>query len=261
MLRALNTSATGMASQEANINTVANNVANVNTVGFKKGRAEFEDLLYETIEEAGGRSSATSQYNTGLQIGSGSKVSGVRKIHSQGDPMITKNPFDLMINGDGHFGIIMPSNEIRYTRDGSFGPDQNGVLVNKQGFRLFPTITLPPQVTSVNIAQDGTVEAYLQGQVEPQNAGVISVFTFINPAGLYSTGGNLYKATGSSGAPIQMIGGQQNAGIIEQGMLESSNVSIMNEMTDMIKAQRSFEMNSKVMNIADQILQTVNNVR
>lgn len=261
MFRALNISATGMAAQEKNVNTISNNIANINTTGFKAGRAEFEDLLYETIKEAGARSSGDNQYNIGLQVGSGSKVTGVRKDFKQGNPMITNDPFDLMIEGEGFFGVIKSDGSTAFTRDGSFGVDSQGNIVNKRGDRLFPGFTLPPGTKSVNIGNDGNVDAYLEGQTEPQQMGTIPIFTFVNNAGLKSEGGNTLRATASSGEAIQNVAGKSNAGAVQQGALEASNVSTMNEMTNLIKAQRAYEMNSKVMGIADQMLQTTNNIR
>lgn len=261
MIRALHTAATGMASQEANVSTISNNLANVNTTGFKKARTEFDDLLYETVQEAGGRSSADSEYNVGIQVGSGSKVSATRKVHSQGSPQMTNNPYDLMVNGEGFFGIIGTNGEMKFTRDGSFNVDAQGNMVTRGGHRVFPGISVPPNIMSINIAENGTVEAFLRNSPEPINLGQIPVFTFVNPVGMRSEGGNMLAATQASGQPIQGVGGIDNAGIIMQGAIESSNVNVMNEMTDLIKAQRAYEMNSKVMGIADQMLQTVNNVR
>lgn len=261
MLRALNTAATGMAAQEMNVSTISNNIANVNTIGYKKNRTEFDTLLYQTVEEAGGRSDASTQYNVGTQIGSGTKVSAVRKEFSQGSPQITNNPFDLMINGDGFFGIIMPDQEVKYTRDGAFNVDNQGNLVSKNGYKVFPNIVIPTGTVQINISEDGLVEAFAKNQVEPTVVGQIPIFTFVNPVGLKSMGKNLYTITNSSGAPISNIAGQNNAGVIQQGALEASNVSIMNEMTDLIKAQRAYEMNSRVMKVADEMLQTVNNIR
>ncbi len=261
MLRALHTAATGMSAQESNVNTISNNLANVNTTGFKKGRTEFDDLLYETIQESGARSSANTEYNVGTQVGSGAKVSATRKIHTQGSPMLTNNPYDLMVNGEGYFGVVGSSGELKFTRDGSFGVDSQGNLVTKAGNKVFPGIVVPPNVMSINIAENGTVEAFFRNIPEPSNLGQIPVFTFVNPTGLRSEGGNLLGTTNGSGQPIQQIPGTNNSGIVMQGALEASNVSVMNEMTDLIKAQRAYEMNSKVMGVADQMLQTVNNVR
>jgi flagellar basal-body rod protein FlgG len=261
MIKALNTAATGMASQESNVNNISNNIANANTTGFKKSRTEFEDLLYETVQEPGSRSSDSTRYNVGIQVGTGSKVASNKKIHTQGNPMITNNPFDLLIKGEGFFGVLMPNNQVKYARDGSFSVDAQGNLVTKSGNKVFPGITLPPNVVNVNISESGNVEAYFKGRPEPEEVGSIPVFTFINPAGLKSEGGNLLANTLASGEPVQNVPGENSSGSLMQGALESSNVSIMNEMTNLIKAQRAYEMNSKIMGVADQMLQTVNNIR
>ncbi len=261
MIRALHTSATGMAAQESNVNTISNNIANVNTTGFKKARTEFDDLLYETVQEAGAKSSANSEYNVGLQVGSGAKVSANRKIHSQGSPQMTNNPYDLMVNGEGFMGIISPNGELKYTRDGSFNVDAQGNLVTRAGHRVFPGVVVPPNILKISISESGTVEAFTRDAVEPINLGQIPIFTFVNPTGLRSDGGNLMAATSGSGQAIQNIPGENGSGILMQGAIEASNVNVMNEMTDLIKAQRAYEMNSKVMGVADQMLQTVNNIR
>ncbi|MCB9094877.1 MAG: flagellar basal-body rod protein FlgG [Halobacteriovoraceae bacterium] len=261
MIKALNTAATGMESQQKNVDNIANNIANVNTTAFKKNRTEFEDLLYQTYEEAGARSSNNTEYTVGNQVGSGSKVAAVKKDHSQGDPKITNNAYDLMVQGDGFFGVIQPNGSIGYTRDGSFNVDAAGNVVTKNGLRLYPGITVPAGTSHLNVTNDGKVEAFVNGQKDPTEIGQIPVFTFVNPVGLKSIGGNLLAETRGSGNATQNIPGQNSSGIIQQGMLETSNVSVMNEMTDLIKAQRAYEMNSKVMGIADQMLQTVNNIR
>ena len=260
MIRALNTAATGMAAQEQQVNTISNNIANANTTGYKSQRTEFEDLLYETVEEAGGRSSADSQYTVGHQVGSGSKVSATRRIHSMGSPQITNRPYDLMIMGDGFFGL-QAGNETLYTRDGSFTVDSQGVIKTRAGHTLIPGITVPPNTKSLHISPEGKVQAFLTGQSTPVELGEIPVFTFVNPAGLTDKGGNTTAVTPASGEAVQRIAGEENAGTIAQGTLESSNVSVMGEMTNLIKAQRAYEMNSKVMGVADQMLQTVNNIR
>jgi flagellar basal-body rod protein FlgG len=261
MIRALHTSASGMAAQESNVNTISNNIANVNTTGFKKARTEFDDLLYETVQEAGAKSSANTEYNVGHQVGSGAKVSATRKIHSQGSPQMTNNPYDLMVNGEGFMGIVSPNGEMKYTRDGSFNVDAQGTLVTRAGHKVFPGINVPPNVMRLNISEDGLVEAFTRESVEPIQLGSIPVFTFVNPVGLRSDGGNMLAATTGSGQAIQNKPGENGSGILMQGAIESSNVNVMNEMTDLIKAQRAYEMNSKVMGVADQMLQTVNNVR
>jgi flagellar basal-body rod protein FlgG len=261
MIRALHTSATGMAAQESNVNTISNNIANVNTTGFKKARTEFDDLLYETVQEAGAKSSGTTEYNVGHQVGSGAKVSATRKIHTQGAPQMTNNPYDLMVNGEGFLGIIGPNGELKYTRDGSFNVDSQGALVTRAGHKVFPGINVPPNIMRINISEAGDVEAFTSNSIEPLNLGKIPVFTFVNPTGLRSDGGNLLSATSGSGQAIQNTPGENGAGIMMQGAIEASNVNVMNEMTDLIKAQRAYEMNSKVMGVADQMLQTVNNIR
>lgn len=261
MIRALHTAATGMAAQESNVNTISNNIANVNTTGFKKARTEFDDLLYETVQEAGAKSSGNTEYNVGHQVGSGAKVSATRKIHSQGGTQITNNAFDLMVNGEGFFGIVAPNGELKYTRDGSFNVDAQGNLVSRAGHRVFPGVVVPPGVMKVNIAENGQVEAFTRDAVEPIALGQIPVFTFVNSTGLRSEGGNLLAATAGSGQAIQNVPGENGSGVVVQGAIETSNVNVMNEMTDLIKAQRAYEMNSKVMGVADQMLQTVNNIR
>lgn len=261
MVRALNTAATGMSTQEAHVNTISNNIANVNTIGYKKQRAESEDLLYQTITEAGSRSSADTLYNTGVQIGSGSKVSSIKRDFKVGSPQTTNNPFDFMVNGQGFFGVSLPNGSVLFTRDGSFSVNNQGMLVSKQGYQVVPGLTFPPGTKSVNVSEDGTVEAFMNNQLEPTVVGQIPVFTFINPTGLKASGGNYFQVTRSSGQPIQNIAGESNSGSILQGTLETSNVTIMTEMTDLIRAQRAYEMNSKVMGVADQMLQTVNNIR
>jgi len=261
MIRALHTSATGMAAQESNVNTISNNIANVNTTGFKKDRTEFDDLLYETVQEAGAKSSANSEYNVGLQVGSGAKVSATRKIHSQGSPQMTNNPYDLMVNGEGFIGIISPSGDLKYTRDGSFNVDSQGNMVTRAGHKVFPGIVVPPNILKISISENGNVEAFTRESVEPINLGQVPIFTFVNPVGLRSEDGNLMGATAGSGQAMQNIPGENGSGVLMQGAIETSNVNVMNEMTDLIKAQRAYEMNSKVMGVADQMLQTVNNIR
>ncbi|MBD66823.1 MAG: flagellar basal-body rod protein FlgG [Halobacteriovoraceae bacterium] len=260
MIRALNTAATGMASQEQQVNTISNNIANANTTGYKSQRTEFEDLLYETVEEAGGRSSGDSQYTVGHQVGSGSRVTATRRMLDMGSPQITNRPYDLMIMGDGYFGV-QAKNEILYTRDGSFTVDAQGILKTKAGHSLLPNITVPPNTKHLSISEDGKVQAFLTNGTAPIELGQIPVFTFVNPAGLSDMGGNMARVTTASGSPIEHIPGNDNSGIIQQGALESSNVNVMNEMTNLIKAQRAYEMNSKVMGVADQMLSTVNRIK
>lgn len=261
MLKALNTAATGMAAQEMNVNTISNNITNINTTGFKRQRAEFEDLPYENIKNAGGKSRTDTLYSSGIQIGSGTKVSSVHKEFFQGNPQITNNPFDLMVSdGDGFFGIITNNQQMKYTRNGSFNVSNKGFLVNSNGFKVAPGFQLPPNSKSVNISRNGEIEVFLNNEIQPLQIGQILLFTFINPVGLRSIGQNLYQETRSSGRSIENIPGDNQAGFILQGALEMSNVSIMNEMTSLIKAQRAYEMNSKVMSIIDKMSENINNI-
>jgi flagellar basal-body rod protein FlgG len=261
MMRALNISATGMASQEEMVNAISNNIANLNTVGFKKSRTETEDLYYQTITEPGAKTNGETYHTVGVQLGSGSKVAATRKQFSQGDILITNNPFDLLVSGEGFFGIILPNGRLNYSRDGAFSLDSTGKIVTKNGYSLFPETVVPSTTNHVNITEDGTIEVFQNGQIEPSIIGQIPLFTFVNPVGLKSRGKNLYEETLASGGPIQNIAGQNNSGVIHQGSLEASNVNIMTEMTDLIRAQRAYEMNSKVMGTVDKMLQTVNNLR
>ena len=260
-IKALNTAAMGMSAQEANVNTISNNIANVNTVGYKRQRAEFESLMYETVKESGARSNLDTRYTVGVQIGSGAKVSSIRREFKLGSPRVTDNPFDLMIQGEGFFGIMMSNQDLNFTRNGAFNVNAQGVLVNDKGYKVFPGLNFPQNSISVNISVNGKVDAYIKGQTEPITVGQIPIFTFTNPTGLKALGGNLYKATLATGEAIQNVAGENKSGNIQQGTLETSNVSIMAEMTNLITAQRAYEMNSKVMRVADEMLQTVNNVR
>jgi flagellar basal-body rod protein FlgG len=260
MIRALNTAATGMAAQESNVNTISNNIANVNTNAYKAQRTEFEDLTYQTITQAGSRSSDNTEYTIGHQIGSGTKVTATRRLHTMGSPKITNGTYDIMIMGEGFFGVQVGNNTY-FTRDGSFSVDAQGIIKTKSGYPLLPVMTVPPNTKTLHIAEDGKVEAFINNQAQPVALGNIPVFTFVNPAGLTDLGGNLARFTRASGSPIQNTPGIENAGSLQQGAIEMSNVSVMSEMTDLIKAQRAYEMNSKVMGVADQMLQTVNNIR
>jgi flagellar basal-body rod protein FlgG len=261
MIRALNTAATGMQSQETMVNTIANNLANVNTNGFKQSNTEFEDLLYQTVQEPGAKLSDSTSNVIGQQIGSGSKVSAIKKDFTQGSSQITSNPYDLMIQGEGFFKIIGPNEQIFYTKDGSLSPDASGKLTTKSGYKLYPEIIVPPNTSNLHIGENGEVQAYTNGKTEPVTLGSIPLFTFTNPTGLKSTGKNLYAETASSGTATENQAGASTAGTIMQGALETSNVNMMAEMNNLIKAQRAYEMNSKVMSIADQMLQTVNNIK
>lgn len=261
MIRALNTASTGMQSQESMVNNIANNIANVNTNGFKGSRTEFEDLLYETIKEAGEETSGTAANTVGHQVGAGSRVVATRKEFTQGPTQVTNNPYDLSIQGEGFFGIVGPNEQRLYTRDGSFTVSASGEIQTKAGFKLYPGFNVPQNTTHFNVAENGSVDAYVKDQVEPVNLGKLPIFSFSNSTGLKSVGGNLYAQTVGSGEPQEQEAGRGPAGSVMQGSIEGSNVNIMNEMTNLIKAQRAYEMNSKVIGVADQMLQTINNVK
>jgi len=261
MIRSLWTSATGMQAQALNLDVIANNLANVNTAGFKKSRAEFQDLLYETLRPAGTSSSQDTQVPTGIQIGHGTRPSTVLKIFSQGNMENTKNELDLAIEGDGFFQIILPNGETAYTRDGSFKLDSDGRIVNSDGFALEPEISIPSDALSISVGIDGTVSVLQAGDSIPSEIGTIELARFVNPAGLISTGRNLYITSEASGDEMIGTPGEDGLGSIAQGFLEMSNVSVVDEMVSMITAQRAYEVNSKSIQTADEMLQMANNIK
>ena len=261
MLRSLNVAATGMQAQTTNMDVVANNLANVSTVGFKKARAEFEDLMYQTHKEPGAATGINSYSPTGIQTGSGVRTSAVQKDFLNGSALITKNALDLQIEGAGFFAVQTPDGQVGYTRDGAFKKDQSGKIVDKNGNPLQPEVVIPPNATGIEISSSGEVRISKDGAIAPESVGQIELFQFVNPAGLKSIGKNLFAQTGSSGQPIQGRPGLNSIGFLAQGQLESSNVSIVDEMVNMITSQRAYETNSKVMQAADQMLQTTNNLR
>jgi len=261
MIRSLWTSATGMQAQALNLDVIANNLANVNTAGFKKSRAEFQDLLYETLRPAGTSSSQDTQVPTGIQIGHGTRPSTVLKIFSQGNMENTQNELDLAIEGDGFFQIILPNGETAYTRDGSFKLDSDGRIVNSDGFALEPEISIPSDALSISVGIDGTVSVLQAGDSTPSEIGTIELARFVNPAGLISTGRNLYITSEASGDEMTGIPGEDGLGSLAQGFLEMSNVSVVDEMVSMITAQRAYEVNSKSIQTADEMLQMANNIK
>jgi flagellar basal-body rod protein FlgG len=261
MIRSLWTSATGMQAQALNLDVIANNLANVNTAGFKKSRAEFQDLLYETLRPAGTSSSQDTQVPTGIQIGHGTRPSTVLKIFSQGNMENTQNELDLAIEGDGFFQIILPNGETAYTRDGSFKLDSDGRIVNSDGFALEPEISIPSDALSISVGIDGTVSVLQAGDSTPSEIGTIELARFVNPAGLISTGRNLYITSEASGDEMIGIPGEDALGTLAQGFLEMSNVSVVDEMVSMITAQRAYEVNSKSIQTADEMLQMANNIK
>jgi flagellar basal-body rod protein FlgG len=261
MIRSLWTSATGMQAQALNLDVIANNLANVNTAGFKKSRAEFQDLLYETLRPAGTASSQDTQVPAGIQIGHGTRPSTVLKIFSQGNMENTKNELDLAIEGDGFFQIILPNGETAYTRDGSFKLDSDGRIVNSDGFALEPEISIPSDALSISVGIDGTVSVLQAGDSTPSEIGTVELARFVNPAGLISTGRNLYITSEASGDEMTGIPGEDGLGSLAQGFLEMSNVSVVDEMVSMITAQRAYEVNSKSIQTADEMLQIANNIK
>ena len=261
MIRSLWTSATGMQAQELNIDVIANNLANVNTSGFKKSRAEFQDLLYESMRPAGAASSADTTVPTGIQLGHGTRPSAVQKLFAQGDFQNTQNELDWAIEGDGFFQIELPNGDTSYSRSGEFKLDADGRIVNPDGFPLVPELTIPADTVSISVGMDGTVSVVQAGDGTPTEIGTIQLARFVNPAGLRSLGKNLYSPTNASGDEITGTPGENGFGTIAQGFLEMSNVSVVDEMVSMITAQRAYETNSKVITTADEMLQLANNLK
>ena len=257
MIRAMRTAASGMMAQQTQVDTIANNIANVNTAGFKKNRVNFRSLLYTTLREPGSATSATQMNPTGLQIGGGAEVAGSVKLFQQGDIQPTGNTFDIAINGPGFFRIATGTGQFRYTRDGSLRVDGNGDLVTTEGFRLDPGISIPETAQDVIIGQDGSVQVRNDGQAALQNVGQISLTRFANDAGLKAVGSNLYEETESSGPPTELTPGDVGAGFLRQGFLERSNVAVVDELIALIEAQRNYEVNSRTIRVSDEMLQQV----
>ncbi|MCC6277699.1 MAG: flagellar basal-body rod protein FlgG [Oligoflexia bacterium] len=261
MIKALNTAATGMQAQQTQMEVISNNMANIGTTGFKKSRAEFEDLLYQTIKEPGAPNSEGTQHPVGVQTGLGVKTAATQKSFEMGAAKITRNPLDLAIEGNGFFPIQMTNGEIGYTRDGTFHKDATGRIVDKNGNPLVPEIVVPPNASGVSIEDNGVVSITTALNAAPQQIGQIQLVNFVNPAGLKSIGKNLFIPSTSSGAPLQGVPGENNLGSVSQGQLEASNVNMVEEMTNLISTQRSYESSSKVIQAADQMLQNANNLR
>ncbi|OZG73856.1 flagellar basal-body rod protein FlgG [Hahella sp. CCB-MM4] len=254
---ALWVSKTGLAAQDTALKTISNNLANVNTNGFKRDRAVFQDLLYQIKTQPGGQSSQNTEIPSGLQLGTGVRVVGTQKVFTEGNLEVTEQPLDVAINGRGFFQILMPDGTISYTRDGQFHMDSEGNIVTANGYPLEPSITVPDNATNITISTDGIVSVTVPGTATPTQIGTISLADFVNPAGLEATGNNLFVQTGSSGDPQEGTPGLDGLGSTEQGMIETSNVEIVEEMVDMITTQRAYEMNAKVVTTADQMLQYV----
>ncbi|MBW6508764.1 MAG: flagellar basal-body rod protein FlgG [Desulfuromonadales bacterium] len=253
MIRALWTAATGMQSQQTNMDVIANNLANVNSSGFKKSRADFQDILYQTTRAAGAGVDG-GEVPTGIQIGLGSRVAAVQKVFTSGDFVQTESELDVAIEGPGFFQVILPDGTDAYTRSGALKKDSTGRLVTSDGFPLVPEIVIPEGSTSIAIGSGGTVDVLLDGESTPTEVGVIELIRFGNPSGLKSLGRNLYSETPTTGAPIAGTPGEAGFGSLSQGFLEGSNVNIMEEMVNMIAGQRAYEVNSKTIKTADEML-------
>lgn len=257
MHSALWISKTGLSAQDTMLTTISNNLANVGTTGFKRDRPEFEDLLYQVKRQPGGQTTQDTQLPSGLQTGTGVRVAGTQKIFTMGSLQTTEQPLDMAVNGRGFFQILMPDGNVGYTRDGSFHLDSNGQIVTSSGFPLEPGIALPDDVQSFTVGEDGTVSITVFGDPGVQQIGNIQTADFINPAGLQSIGNNLFLESAASGAPQVGNPGQNGLGTVLQNTLENSNVSVVEELVNMITTQRAYEMNSKVISTADQMLQYV----
>ncbi|HIC10478.1 MAG TPA: flagellar basal-body rod protein FlgG [Campylobacterales bacterium] len=261
MLRALYTASTGMLAQQIQIDTTSNNIANVNTIGFRKQRAEFADLMYQVSEYAGTATSSTTTSPTGIEVGLGVRPTAVTKIFSQGNFQETGNNLDMAITGNGFFQIELPDGTIAYTRNGAFKLNQDGQIVNSDGYKLIPEIVLPEDTTDVSIGADGVVSVVQAGQEGSQQIGQIELANFVNPAGLHALGDNLLTATDASGDAIVSTPGLNGLGNIRQGFVELSNVQLVVELTDLITGQRAYEANSKSITTSDEMLQTVNGLK
>lgn len=257
MIRALFTAATGMEAQQLNIDLIAHNLANVATTGFKRSRADFQDLLYQTFREPGSAQTTTTNLSTGIQVGLGVRPAAVQRIYLQGDFTQTSNPLDVGIRGAGFFQVTRPDGSLAYTRAGSFKLDSAGSLVTSDGDPLTPQITIPQGAESIDVGNDGTVTVKLPGQTTPSQVGQIQTVRFANPAGLRAEGRNLFTETETSGTPQLGTPGQNGFGELAQGFLEGSNVSVVEELVAMITAQRAYELNSRAITAADEMLRTV----
>lgn len=256
-MRALHIAATGMQAQQLNIEVISHNVANLNTTGFKRQRAEFQDLLYQNLERPGASTSAQGNIAPlGIQIGLGVKTAAVARNVEQGSIEITDNPYDIAITGRGYFQITLPSGELAYTRAGNFALDAQGRIVTTDGFLLEPNLTVPENATGISIGADGIVEVTIAGDPQPQQLGQIELAAFINPAGLEAIGDNLLKETTASGQPVVSAPGENGLGTLTQGSLEASNVSPVEEITGLIEAQRAYQLNSQVISAVDELMQS-----
>lgn len=251
---ALHVAKTGLSAQDTQLKVISNNLANVSTVGFKKDRLEFEDLLYQIRRQPGAATGEDSMLPSGLQLGSGVRTVSTQKLFTTGDMQITDQPFDLAINGRGFLQVTMPNGDIAYTRNGELHLDGENRLVTSEGYLIEPEITLPDEVTNFSVGTDGTVTVVVAGDPDPVELGQLELVDFVNPQGLQAIGQNLFIETAASGAPIIGTAGEDGLGILKQGMLEGSNVNAVEELVNMITTQRAYEMNSKVISTADEML-------
>ncbi len=254
MIRALYSAASGMQAETLNIDVIANNLANINTTGFKKSRTEFQDLIYQSIREPGAKSTISTEIPTGVQVGLGVKPIAVSRIFSQGNFKHTGNALDIVIEGEGFFQVTNPDGTINYTRSGSFSKDSTGRIVTSDGYPMEPAITIPADALSVTIGNDGTISVTRPGETTPTEVGTIQLAKFVNPAGLKSLGKNLFVNTQSSGDPIQGTPSLEGFGTVAQGFQEMSNVDIVEELVGMITAQRSYETNARAIKASDEML-------
>lgn len=250
---------TGLDAQQTRMTVVSNNLANVNTTGFKRGRAVFEDLLYQNLTQAGAATSQNTEQPTGLMLGTGVRVIATEKAFAQGAHLQTGNPLDVLIDGPGFFQVLLPDGGLAYTRDGSFRIDSEGRLVTSNGYEIEPSITIPADAQAVIIGADGTVQASINGEPAPVTLGTMQIADFINPAGLQPRGQNLYTETAASGTPQVGNPGLEGLGTLVQSALEGSNVNVVEELVSMIETQRAYEMSSKAISVSDQMLQYLNN--
>jgi flagellar basal-body rod protein FlgG len=257
MMQALWVSKTGLSAQNTRLTTISNNLANAATIGFKRDDAQFEDLLYQIRRQPGAAATQDAQVPSGLQLGTGVKVVGTTKQFTQGSLEVTEKPLDLAINGHGFFQVLQSDGSTAYTRNGQFQLNSDGQIVTPDGQQLQPSITIPQNATSITIGKDGTVDVQISGSPAPQQIGQVQLADFINPTGLQAIGANLYLETAASGSPQQGQPNNSGFGSVEQNTLETSNVDVVEEMVNMITTQRTYEMNSKVIKTADDMLQFI----
>ncbi len=261
MMQSLYTASTGMLGMQTQIDTTANNIANVNTIGFKKSRAEFSDLMYQVMEYAGTSTSDVTKSPTGVEVGLGVRSTAINKIFAEGALKQTDNQLDIAITGRGFFKLELPDGTEVYSRNGAFKVDENGSMVNSDGYKLIPEVVVPPDATNISIGTDGTVTVVQPGQTQATQIGQITTTNFINPSGLHSMGDNLYIETDSSGQPVEGTPGVDGLGTLRQGFVEQSNVELVVELTDLITGQRAYDSNSKIITTSDEMLQTTNNLK